>query len=320
MIQTITIDLRCPPEDRWHLTPIQQQQARELLALYKADLGLEAGSAEFLCTSVRELVRADYWAELESLSRAMELPISDAVICNFYYEALKVAFGCTAFAVDTTDGVLHGRNLDWWTDGAILSRHSSVCHFVGGTAGEFTTIGWPGFIGAFSGIAPGRFAITLNAVLSLEPAVPATPVVLILRNVLEEARSFDEALSVLSAVSLSCDCLLLLSGTHPGELIVIERTPSRYAIRRGESGFICVTNDYRQIQLDGAPPPSTELMATSCGRFSRMEDLLKKGRPDSPEDCFHYLNDQAVIMQCTVQQMVFEAATGRHWVTLPPAN
>jgi len=38
----------------------------------------------------------------------------------FYYDALKVilgrAFGCTAFATDAPGGVLHARNLDWWTE------------------------------------------------------------------------------------------------------------------------------------------------------------------------------------------------------------
>jgi len=36
----LTVDLRCAPADRWHITPAQRQQARELLALYTADLGL----------------------------------------------------------------------------------------------------------------------------------------------------------------------------------------------------------------------------------------------------------------------------------------
>src|SRR5258707_8346300 len=151
---------------------------------------------------------------MESLAQQVSLPVSDIALCNFYYDALKVVLGnilgCTAFAIDTPDGVLHARNLDWWMDNQTLARYTTICNFVGGAAGNFTTIGWPGFIGAFSGIAPGRFAITLNAVLSLEPAVPATPVVLILRSVLEEAQSFDEALSILSAASLPSDSLLLL--------------------------------------------------------------------------------------------------------------
>ncbi len=49
----------------------------------------------------------------------------------------------------------------------------------------------PGFVGVFSGVAPGRFAVTLNAVLSAEPPQPATPVVLLLRTVLEHAQTFN---------------------------------------------------------------------------------------------------------------------------------
>ncbi len=319
MLHTTTIDLRRAPEDRWHLTPEQQQQARELLALYQADLGIPPDVGEFLTASARELVRADYWVELESLSRTLGLPLSDTILCNFYYDAIKVVLGCTAFAVDGPGGPLHARNLDWWTGSSILSRYTTTCRFVGGAAGEFTTVGWPGFIGAFSGIAPGRFAITLNAVLSLEPAIPATPVVLILRSVFEEARSFDAALSSLSAASLPSDSLLLLSGTRAGEHVVIERTPSRFAVRRGQRGFTCVTNDYRQIQVN-ADRPRSEILVTSCRRFERIESLLSAASPRTPEACFQYLNDPAVRMQITAQQMVFQPATGQHWVRLPVAD
>ena len=319
MTQEITIDLRRPPEERWRLTPEQRGQARELLALYKADLGIPPDLGEFLAASARELVRPDHWAELESLSLSVGVPLSDTVLCNFYYDALKVVIGCTAFAADTADGVLHARNLDWWTSSAILSRYTLACNFVGGAAGEFTTIGWPGFTGAFSGVAPGRFAVTLNAVLSLEPAVPAMPVVLTLRSVLEEARSFDEALSVLSAASLPSDSLLLLTGTRAGEHAVIERTPSRCAVRRGQRGFTCVTNDYRQINVN-AERPLSEVLATSCGRLKRIEALLSGAMPRTPEDCFQYLSDPAVMMRITVQQMVFHAATGQYWIRLPTAD
>ena len=123
--------------------------------------------------AARELVVAGHWAEMESLARSLGLPISDIVLCNFYYDTLKVVLGCTAFAVAAAEDVLHARNLDWRTEKSFLGRYTTVRHFVGGPAGEFTTIGWPGFIGAFSGVATGRFAVTLNAVLSLERAVPA---------------------------------------------------------------------------------------------------------------------------------------------------
>src|SRR3984885_15878709 len=95
----------------------------------------------------------------------------------------------------------------------------TACNFRGGPAGPFTTVGWPGFVGAFSGVASGRFAVTLNAVLSLEPAQPAMPIVLLLRAVLEEAKSFDEEAEILSNSILPCDCLLLLTGTRSVEMV-----------------------------------------------------------------------------------------------------
>src|SRR5258708_432640 len=264
----------------------------------------------------KPFIRAEHWAEIESLSHLLELPVSDVALCNFYYDALKVVLGCTAFAVDRSDGILHARNLDWWTEDSALARYTTACHFVGAPAGKFTTVGWPGFIGAFSGIAPGRFAVTLNAVLSLEPPQPAMPVVLLLRTALEEARSFDEALAILSETLLPCDCLLLLTGTRSGELVVIERTPSRHAIRRARSGFVCVTNDFQALDADVGVATS-QLLATSCHRLERVELLVGNERPHDAEACLGYLSDPGVRMQITVQQMVFRAATGQYWLRLP---
>jgi acid ceramidase len=304
IFQELTVDLGRPSHNRWHLTPAQRQQARDLLTSYKADLGLSQDAAEFLSASAKEFVRPDHWSEMKSLSTALGLPIGDVALGNFYYDALKVVLGCTAFAVDADGAILHARNLDWWTENAALARYTTVSHFIGGPAGPFITIGWPGFIGAFSGIAPGRFAVTLNAVLSLERAQPATPVVLLLRIVLEEARSFDEAAAILSDALLPCDCLFLLTGTRSGEMVVIERTPTRHAVRPAQDGFVCVTNDYQRLRADSGGATS-ELLATSCHRFQAVDALIRKESPQNPDTCFAYLSDPAVEMRITVQQMVF---------------
>jgi acid ceramidase len=320
MFQELTVDLRCAPENRWHLTPLQCTQARELLALYTADLGLRPDVAQFLTSSVKDLVPRDHWREMESLSRAMELPLSDVVLCNLYYDALKVvlsrAFGCTAFAIDAPGGILHARNRDWWTENSALARYTTLAHFVGGPAGKFSIIGWPGFVGVLSGIAPGRFAVTLNAVLSTDPTQLATPVVFLLRTVFEQAATFDDALALLNETPLPCDCLLLLTGVRVGELVVIERTPSRHALRYAKNGYVSVTNGYQELNAGIGSAPS-ELLATWCQRFERVEALIQNRLPQNPEDCFTYLNDPQARMNMTVQQMVFRAATGEHWLRFP---
>jgi hypothetical protein len=137
--------------------------------------------------------------------------------------------------------------------------------------------------------------------------------VFLLRTVLEEAASFDEALQKLSQSPIPCDCLLLLTGVAPGEAVVIERTPLRHAIRRAEGGRLSVTNGYRKLIVEQSAPQS-QLLSSWCERFDRIESLVDHQSPQTAVDCFEYLSDPAVRMDMTVQQMVFRAATGEYWL------
>ena len=284
------VDLSLAPAERWRLSPEQWLEARELLALYEADLGLGPQLAAEIATAAQPLIPPDYWAEMEGLAVQGGLPMPGVASGNLYYDALKAVIGCTAFAVDAPGGPLHARNLDWWTHQNMLARYTMVTRFLNGPAGPFITVGWPGLIGAFSGMAPGRFAITLNAVLSLEPMRPALPVVFLLRHVLEHARDFNHALRLLSETPVASDSLLLLTGVRPGQMAVIERTPTRHGVRRPASSSLCVTNDYHVINAETGAPLS-ELAATSCGRYERIRWLVAAGPPGEADECFGYLND-----------------------------
>lgn len=308
MIPDLTIDLRLSPTQRWHLSAEQRAQARDLLDIYSRDAGLNNEAIALVAQTIRPFLAADHLQEIEGLAQQLEVPTEAVIVGNAYYDLVKTALACSAFAIDAPGGPLHARNLDWWTQNDLLSTSTLVSCFTGAPAGDFISIGWPGFAGMLSGLAPGRFAVTLNAVLSDEPQQLAMPVGLLMRQVFEEARNFDEAVERLSTAPLSCDCLLLVSGVRPGQMLVIERTPTRHAIRRAENGFVHVTNDYRLIDPDTSDSLS-ELQTTSCGRFERLADRLSSG-PDSPDACLELLSDPGVIMSITVQQMVFQAATG----------
>lgn len=254
----------------------QAGNARELLLPYQRDLGFPAA---FVSEISRSMIRDEYWDEMAGLASTLQVPIDDVVCGNLYYDALKaVLVGCAAFAVDTP-------------------------------AGAFTTIGWPGFAGVFSGIAPGRFAVTLNAVISDEPLQMASPVVFLLREVLETAPDFQAALRALRETPLASDSLLLLTGVRAGEMAVVERTPTRAEVRWGEHGLVAVTNDYRLMQT-GLRRLESALATTACGRFERVSGLIRSQIPENAEDCFRYLSDAGVRMGITVQQMVFQASSG----------
>lgn len=309
MLREITVNVANPPEDRWEIDGIAADQCRALANSYVTDLGLSDGDIEMLEQAASELIPDEYLRELRSFSQQIDVSFGHILTCNLYYDALKVAMGCTAFAIDTTQGPIHGRNLDWWTENNLLSSTTMIVRFKGAPAGDFTSIGWPGFNGVLSAFAPGRFTVTLNAVLSDDPFNLGIPIVYLLRQVFETAESYDEAVQMLSVTPIPCDCLLLVSGISNGQMSVIERTPSRHAIRRTTDGRIYVTNDY-QLLNPSKREITTPLQATSCGRFNRISELLTTNPPKELKDCLSLLQDERVKMEITVQQMAFSAKRG----------
>lgn len=91
---------------------------------------------------------------------------------------------------------------------------------------------------------------------------------------------------------------------------MIERTPTRYAIIGAAQGAAFVTNHYRRLD-GGLQDPQSSLAATACTRLDRIQELVRRRNPDTPEECLRHLSDPGVKMGMTMQQMVFHAASGR---------
>ena len=199
----------------------------------------------------------------------------------------------------------------------MLSRHTLITEYERAGRLHFVVVGWPGYAGALSGMAPGRFSITLNAVLSEDPAELAPPMTFLIRDVLDTAANFDEAVVRLRDTPVTSDSLLLVTGTMPGEMVVIERSPKRAAVRHPENGVLVVTNDYRALVSDIGTAANHTLAETSCGRFERAFELARDCRADDPDGAFEVLEDAQVRMNITVQSMVLSAATALIDVRLP---
>lgn len=314
----LTVDLQAPPAERWHFDATQTRQARALLDAYERDLGLARGPADLLVDTLDAMLPADLRAEHDAVAAALAVPRQKVLLASGYYDAIKAVLGCSAFAVDCGDGVLHGRNLDWWTADGLLRDATLVTRFVGAPAGEFTTVGWPGFLGVFSAVAPGRFAVTLNSVLSEEPTQLVLPVVLLLRSVLATAPDFTTAVARLATTPIPCDCLLLVSGTRCGERVVVERTPTRHALRHSGNDPLVVTNDYRSLAENGNDSAgSSPIAATSCSRYDALRADVTRKPPRDLGSCLLPLASPSVRMTITVQQMAFHAQTGAFAVQLP---
>lgn len=293
-----------------------REPARKLLTCYLRDLaGLQDARAlvTAYCGSVLE---PEYVAELRGVARVLGVPEADVALANLYYDAMKALLclnqlGCTAFVVPhAAFGPLHARNLDWWTADGSLASETVVFNFRrGGLSPLYRTVGWPGFIGCFSGVAVGRFAVTLNAVLSEDAAELLSPITFVLRRALEHCPNYGAALGYLRDTPVASDSLLLLSGVRESDAVVIERSPRRAAVRHAWHGELVVTNDYRALASD-ASLGNDSLGKTSCDRFDRALKLIQQRQPSTPDECLGILQDPEVRLDITAQHMVLQATTG----------
>ncbi len=316
-ISHLYIDLDHPPEARF--TPLKPfaDSCQAMLKTYSRDLGGLEQFKPYLGEYAENYLLDEHLLELRGLAKLIEVSFEELCLTNLYYDAMSYLLGCTAFAVDTPEGPLHARNLDWWSPEGRLATDTICYHFQRGGETLYSTVGWPGYTGALSGMAPGRFSISLNAVLSEEMGQPSMPIASRLRHILETAESYQSAVDELQKVPLGCSALLLVAGTQPGEMCVIERTPSRNYLRGPEQGRLLVTNDFLGIDPDRPKIVINSLQETSCHRFDRCLHLLRDKRDWTTEHCFKVLSDSQVKMQITMQQMVFSARRELAQVQLP---
>jgi|SRR5690348_16680567 len=195
--------------------------------------------------------RSPYAAEIEAI--AAELGFPGVWFLNGSYQLC-----CTALAREEGGLPWLARTLDWPFPG--LGRHVEVAR-MHGPAGEFFNVSWPGYAGALTAMAPGRFAAAINQAplyrrtrrAWLRPLDIATAAVTtwfsvrdippdqLLRHVFETCRSFKEARERLETVPVARPVIYTLAGCAPGEHCVIERTEDRHQTRFEEA---CAANDW----------------------------------------------------------------------------
>jgi hypothetical protein len=172
-------------------------------------------------------------------------------------------WSCTALAREEAGEVWLARTLDWPFPG--LGRYVELAR-MRGPAGEFVNVTWPGYVGALTAMAPGRFAAAINqgpmrrrshhralrlydlaanAVGTLRHA-RAIPPDQLLRQVFEEAAGYEEAKLLLEATPVARPVIYTLAGCSTGERCVIERTENGFHTRTDDHG---AANDW----LDSTP-------------------------------------------------------------------
>jgi len=181
-----------------------------------------------------------YVMDLEAIAVALGFP-------GIWFLNGTYQWGCTAVARDEDGVPWLARTLDWPFPG--LGRHIEFAR-MRGPAGEFVNVTWPGYAGALTALAPGRFAAAINQAPLwrrtrkpwLRPydlaanALRTWPIRFrppdhLLREVFETCRDFGAAKRRLETVPVARPVIFTLIGCERGERCVIERTEEGFASR-----------------------------------------------------------------------------------------
>jgi len=230
--------------------------------------------------------------EMRIAAATSQVPYFDLLCCNLAYEIAMIAttpgkldlggmwkslaglpaarVGCTAFGYWGGTGhfpcntaVLFARNLDWADPDGLLKRHTRSARYkarpkkpfwsVAKPMKGFHSLTFPGYSGVLTGYAPGRFAVSLNAVFNDAAISFGAAPSMLTRQALETCRTYADAIRLLARTPLVCGALFTVidadpcAGTNAG--CVVERSARSFAIRHAvpvgvNDWAVCATNDY----------------------------------------------------------------------------
>lgn len=303
----VEIDGDAPFERRFSETPdALVAQARVLL---DAIVDPARRAVWPLATALSLRTGGRFRAEFAALGRRVGVDPSRVALANLAYDLAIAFMGCSTVALATADGPVLARNMDWPTE-MILARASCLVRVQRGCSLAFANAGWPGLVGVVTGLSGRGFALALNAVLCPERASwTGYPVLLHLRRVLEDAVDFADARTRLVETRLAAPGLITLVGTRNEERVVVERTPTRAALRepKGDEPLV-VTNEFRLLAL------ATHLTGTTCARWERLTHLTRaigRHRSVSDAELLYALSDEGVRQEITAQHVVARPREGR---------
>ena len=198
----------------------------------------------------------------------------------------------------------------------------------------WASVGWPGLMGVVSGINAQGIAIMVNPARTgdVRPTRTARPVALLVRMVLEQAKTLDQAIKLLEQTpTLGAASITIVDGST-GKWLVLERTPSKAIVERSPklpaSGDVLSTsalasdpeNDRarRTLLTVSRVERAAHLVRSPLAEISAMAAVMRdqRGLDDAPRPSGHrgVIDDGRA-----VHTMILDPASLELWVSDPGA-
>ena len=314
---SVTLDLDTPASRRYEAVPENViERGREVLAAISAHL---PPSYRALASAAALRTMNRYTAEAKGLALRVGTDWQRVFVANLSYDLVLASLGCSTMALATPEGPVLARNMDWAPEGP-LARASLRIDCVRHGELQHSTANWPGGIGVVTGLSARGFAVALNAVFhptGFERL--GYPVLYFLRQILDDAHDFEDALQRIRTQRLTMAGLFTLVGRQNHQRVVIERSPRDAALRwpDGDQPLVA-TNHYQAMEVDRGAL-AFGLTGTSADRCASLSSLIAdcQGKSPSNERLLFALTDGRVIQSITAQHVIARPASNTLRVFVP---
>jgi hypothetical protein len=248
-----------------------------------------------------------------------------------YADDTPLAAACTGFAASgpaTADGhTWMARNFDF-EGGDRLDREKIVAYVVPKDGIPYLSVTFAGLTGVTSGFNREGIGIFVNAWSAGETSSSGEPATLVAADVLERARNLAEAVGILQKAVVFVSDIYVVADGKTGELAVVEKTPTRSAVRRADNRILAAnhpeTPDFAGARLAAS--------STSLYRRERLEELLARQGPLDAKSAVRVLRDRrgkgdrdlspgnrnAVNALISSHSVIFDLTARRAWVAQEP--
>lgn len=248
---------------------------------------------------------ASHRREFASAMKASKVDRDLLILINTAFDVVS-AFACSTIAAEPgrseSGSPIFGRNLDL-PRFAYLHELTLVTIYHPKDKRAFASVGFPGLFGVVSGMNDTGLSLAVNEILESKDASMkfnpfGTPKLFLLRRILEECSTIEEAEALLKKSQRTG--MMAVTICDAKECAVLEITPKSVIRRRPVEGVVTCTNHFLSGEL---------CVGDSCKRLDQLDSHrpTKKFTVDAIGAALHAAN----FGDLTMQTMIFEPATRR---------